>query len=90
MAAASVVKAQPLFFNFSLTRQNFPADGDLGLVISILLASLPRIAGLIKMQLQPTGREEQTVRPQRCREKLYTLPKEAGEAACLVAGCEKQ
>ena len=37
------------------------------------------------MQLQPTGREEQTVWPQDCRKKLYTFPKEAGEAACLVA-----
>lgn len=82
-------RPSPLFFNFSLTRQNFHADGGLGLVISILLASLLRIAGLIKMQLQPTRREEQTEKPQDCREKLYTLPKEAGEAACLVAGYEK-
>lgn len=58
----ALLRTQPLFFNLSLTRQSFPADWDLGLVIAILLASLPRIAGLIKCRLQSAGKEEWTLR----------------------------
>jgi hypothetical protein len=59
LAAASVAEAPAIvFFNLSLRRRSFPADWDLGLVISILLASLPRIAGPKKCRLQSAGKEE--------------------------------
>lgn len=80
---------QSLFFNLLLTRRSFPADWDLGLVISISLVSLPRTTRPIKHILQSEGKEECTRCPWDGREQPLTLPVEAGEVAYLVAGGEK-
>lgn len=77
---------QSLFFNLSLIRQSFPADLDLGLVISISLASLPRTSWPIKHIFQSEGKEELSMR---MAESIHSLPVEAGEVAYLVAGSEK-